>query len=146
MFLRWKHAQPRARNGGLAQCSVLSVGETCTWSVHLKSARHALCRPLPTYSGTIITSPFSLQLPSSGCSISLPMGRPPWATPEQTKYLESFLPNLDREKEGNGLTAHYDYISSEFLKSGQPNLPMRTKRTPAIYGSLSNLQKLVEKK
>ena len=44
------------------------------------------------------------------------MGRPPWATPEQTEYLESFLPNLDREKEGNGLTAHYDYISSEFLK------------------------------
>ena len=48
--------------------------------------------------------------------ISSSMGRPPWATPEQTEFLRGYTPNLNKEKEGNGLTAYYDRITMEFLK------------------------------
>lgn len=44
------------------------------------------------------------------------MGRPPWATSDQVEFLESFVPNLDREKKGNGLTPYYNQISQAFLQ------------------------------
>ena len=44
------------------------------------------------------------------------MGRPPWASPEQIEYLETFVPNLEAEKRGNGLKPYYDRISAEFKK------------------------------
>jgi len=44
------------------------------------------------------------------------MGRRPWATKEQSDFLENFVPNLDREKGLNGLKAYYDQISVQFLQ------------------------------
>jgi hypothetical protein len=44
------------------------------------------------------------------------MGRPCWATPEQTEFLTSFLPGLeDEKKKGNGLQLTYNRISKDFL-------------------------------
>ena len=67
------------------------------------------------------------------------MGRPPWATPEQIEFLGSFLPNMDREKEGNGLTQYYQRISLEFLKKW-PAEPTNEERLKAA----SNPKKLQE--
>lgn len=44
------------------------------------------------------------------------MGRPSWATPDQIEFLESFVPNLDREKKANGLKPYYDRIALQFFK------------------------------
>jgi len=45
------------------------------------------------------------------------MGRRPWATSDQTKFLESHVPNLDREKQKeSGLKGYYDRISLDFLQ------------------------------
>ena len=106
--------QPREEWRPYAQCPVLSVGKTCLWSVCQISDTEAL-PPAPHLirRGHHFTV---LQLPSSGRTISLPMGRPPWATPEQTAFLEGFLQNQDREKKGNGLKVYWDRISLEFLK------------------------------
>ena len=43
------------------------------------------------------------------------MGRPPWATPEQTAFLESFLPRLDAEKANHGLKAFYIVTARKFI-------------------------------
>ena len=43
------------------------------------------------------------------------MGRPPWATPEQTAFLKGFLPDLDCKKMGNGLKVFYDCVTRDFL-------------------------------
>ena len=66
------------------------------------------------------------------------MGRPPWATPEQTEFLGSFLQNLDREKEGNGLKQYYQRISSQFLEKW-PAEPTNEERK-----AVSDPQKLQE--
>jgi hypothetical protein len=44
------------------------------------------------------------------------MGRNPWATPEQTAFLESFLDQLEKEKSGNSLKPFYEGIALDFLK------------------------------
>ena len=45
------------------------------------------------------------------------MGRRPWATPNQTEFLESYIPNLDHEKQKEGgLKNYYERISLDFLE------------------------------
>ena len=39
-----------------------------------------------------------------------------WATPQQTSFLQGFLPNLDQEKRGHGLNTYYARISDQFLE------------------------------
>jgi hypothetical protein len=43
------------------------------------------------------------------------MGRPPWANPEQTAFLESYLPGLELAKKRHGLTTEYTRIARVFL-------------------------------
>ena len=47
-------------------------------------------------------------------------GRPPWTTPDQHKYLEKYLPDLDDEKANNGLTQLYARITRDFSKIWEP--------------------------
>ena len=44
------------------------------------------------------------------------MGRRPWATPEQTGFLENYLLGLDRVKKEGTLKDHYNTIALDFLK------------------------------
>lgn len=44
------------------------------------------------------------------------MGRPPWATPEQTAFLESFVPGLDLAKKTHGLQTEYQRIARDFIQ------------------------------
>ena len=44
------------------------------------------------------------------------MGRPPWATAEQTEYLQNLVSRLDEEKQNHGLAAFYARTTTEFLK------------------------------
>jgi len=44
------------------------------------------------------------------------MGRPPWATPEQTSFLEEFLPRLEQEKHNLGLKPFYAQITKQFIE------------------------------
>ena len=44
------------------------------------------------------------------------MVRTRWATPEQLEWLKAFLPDLEREKKGNGLKTFYDCTSQKFLQ------------------------------
>ena len=69
------------------------------------------------------------------------MGQPPWATPEQTEFLGSFLQNLDCKKEGNGLKQYYQRISSQFLKKW-PAEP--TNEEQKAVSDPQKLQELVE--
>ena len=39
-----------------------------------------------------------------------------WATPQQTTFLQGFLPNLDQEKRGHGLNTYYARISDQFFE------------------------------
>jgi hypothetical protein len=57
------------------------------------------------------------------------MGHPPWATPEQTVFLESFLPTLDEEKHTHSLTATYARVTREFISQwSSPILQIPEKR------------------
>jgi len=57
------------------------------------------------------------------------MGRKPWATPEQTVFLEAQLPNMDAEKANNGLTMFYARITREFITQwASPIVPIPLKR------------------
>ena len=49
-----------------------------------------------------------------------PVGRPPWTTPDQFKYLQAYLPDLDDQKANNGLTQHYARIARDFSEKWQP--------------------------
>lgn len=49
-----------------------------------------------------------------------PVGRPPWATPEQSKYLEEHLPSLDDIKAKNGLTQLYARVTRDFSEIWKP--------------------------
>lgn len=51
------------------------------------------------------------------------MGRPPWASPEQLIFLQSFLPRLDEEKSGNTLKAFYASVTQEFIKQWRSPIP-----------------------
>lgn len=51
------------------------------------------------------------------------MGRPPWATPEQTEFLESKVPSLEKEKQNYGLKPFYVQVTKEFLKRW-PSIPV----------------------
>ena len=57
------------------------------------------------------------------------MGRRPWATPEQTAFLESKLPLLDEEKENHGLTPFYARIAVQFIEHwASPIVPIPEER------------------
>jgi hypothetical protein len=44
-------------------------------------------------------------------------GRPPWATPEQSEFLQSFMKDMDTEKKKyGGLTQYYGIITVEFYE------------------------------
>ena len=61
------------------------------------------------------------------------MGRQTWCTPEQTAFLEAYLPKLDAEKDNNGLTPFYESITAEFIKrweSPTPRKPLPKGVTP----------------
>ena len=44
-----------------------------------------------------------------------PMGQPTWATTEQTTFLKGFLPQLEEEKQTNGLTSFYVQVTQDFF-------------------------------
>ena len=41
---------------------------------------------------------------------------PTWASAEQTKFLEGFLPELEEKKKGNGLNTFYASVAVKFLE------------------------------
>jgi hypothetical protein len=51
---------------------------------------------------------------------SLPMGRRSWATSDQLKFLESYLPQLPEARGGIGLNVLYTSIAQEFLTRWEP--------------------------
>ena len=52
------------------------------------------------------------------------MGRPTWATTEQTAFLEGFLLQLEEEKRTNGLTSFYVRVTQDFVRRwASPLLP-----------------------
>ena len=68
------------------------------------------------------------------------MGRPPWATSEQTAFLESYLPSMDEEKENHGLAAFYARVTDDFiLRWKSPTIPIPKDRqdgvTPEAYAN-----------
>ena len=44
------------------------------------------------------------------------MARTRWATAEQLEWLKAFLPDLEQEKQGNGLKTFYDSTAQKFLQ------------------------------
>ena len=67
--------------------------------------------------------PLQLSYPSpllSGSTVSAPTkkpwGRPPWATPEQTEFLQDNLSKLDERRGGQQLKEAYRTIAQDFLK------------------------------
>lgn len=50
----------------------------------------------------------------------LPVGRPPWTTPEQLAYLQKQVPRLDEEKAKNGLTQFYARVTRDFSVLWKP--------------------------
>lgn len=81
--------------------------------------------PLPLSSGTpslttfpprLVFLPLVLLSSSVPSDCRLTMGRPPWATPEQTAFLESHVPKLEEEKHNHGLTAFYARVTKEFVR------------------------------
>ena len=78
---------------------------------------------MPGISGCVGINPSHLTQASSlgHRSLSLfrilfSMGRPPWATPEQTQFLDSCMPHLEQAKNGNGLKDFYDCTTHDFLQ------------------------------
>ena len=78
---------------------------------------------MPGVGGCVGVNPSHLtQVSGLGhCSLSLfrtsfSMGQPPWATPEQTQFLESCMPHLEQAKNGNGLKDFYDRTAHDFLQ------------------------------
>ena len=68
----------------------------------------------------------SLSPQSTFLSIRLhPMGRQSWCTPEQAAFLETFIPRLDKEKAGNGLTPFYKTVAEEFFKLWKSPTPKK---------------------
>ena len=53
------------------------------------------------------------------------MGRPRWATPQQEKFLASFLEQAEDEKNGNGLKPFYSRITKEFVSHWEPPPPLK---------------------
>jgi len=68
-----------------------------------------------------------------------PPGRPPWTTTEQYKFLEEYLPRLEGEKAGNGLTQFYARITRDFSAIWEPPV-VEKDRTAAK--NVDELQKL----
>jgi len=72
-------------------------------------------------------------VPSSPRSPSTPaltyMGRKPWATPEQTVFLEAQLPDMEAEKANHGLRPFYARITREFIAQwASPIVPIPPER------------------
>ena len=66
------------------------------------------------------------------------MGRNPWATPEQTKFLESFVDQLEKAKTGTGLTVFYEGVAVEFIKRWE------SPRPPKMDANLDDPEKVKE--
>ena len=57
------------------------------------------------------------------------MGQPTWATTEQTTFLKGFLPQLEEEKQTNGLTSFYVQVTQDFVQRwASPLLPTNDDR------------------
>jgi hypothetical protein len=56
------------------------------------------------------------------------MGRPPWTTPEQAAFLQSFVHRLDDEKANNGLQPFYAYVTQEFVQRWPSPVPLDVDR------------------
>lgn len=52
------------------------------------------------------------------------MGRRPWATPEQTKFLQDYLPHLEKEKGDCTLTDVYAKVAAKFIEKWPSPLPL----------------------
>ena len=68
-----------------------------------------------------------------------PVGRPPWTTPEQYAYLEKFLPDMDDEKVGNGLTQVYARIARDFSLLWEPPVVEKDRKTAESEEHLKEL-------
>lgn len=129
------------------------------WSVRLSSVRVTLTdalfclnpdgskvetQPLPCFTPSLNSSGSSCFAPSPLSWLHLCLRVPPqmaWATPEQVEFLKGFLPDLEREKKGHGLTTYYTRIWKQFL-SKWPTEPSEKERAAAK--SEQQLQELAD--
>ena len=67
--------------------------------------------------------PLSIRSPSPLFPVFLSMGRRPWATPEQTSFLEGYLATLERDKQDKSFKDIYATVAAKFIEKWTSPLP-----------------------